>query len=188
MNTMVPSLEPKLRTFPLTPSSSPPPSCDSDDKMSSSHSADSKIEFIDDLATITHKIMNANCLHRDTSNGNGVLALLRDIIWPISQIRMERHRGEVGYNISEGAELGDTQLPFVGDHAPQGAVFSLGNKHYMTYEDLEQDFKNGNLRPAELKRGVIHALNELLEPIRRIYEGSEEWRRVDAQAYPDGAY
>jgi len=37
---------------------------------------------------------------------------------------------------------------------------------YMTYEDLEKDFKNKKLHPADLKKSLANEINTLVKPIR----------------------
>lgn len=42
-----------------------------------------------------------------------------------------------------------------------------GNVNYVTYEQLEQDFVELKLHPADLKHAVAKALNKLIDPVRR---------------------
>lgn len=41
-----------------------------------------------------------------------------------------------------------------------------GPKTYTTYEDLEADFKAGELHPGDLKPSVAAAINDLVQPVR----------------------
>lgn len=42
-----------------------------------------------------------------------------------------------------------------------------GDKEYKSYQELEDDFKNGTLHPADLKPALERYINEILEPVRR---------------------
>ena len=156
--------------------------------MSSSHPAHTKIEFLDPPHIVRSKISSAPCSPTSLPPENGILALLRDVIWPISEQRMERGRGEVGANPEEGRDVGE-QRPFCGDGALEGTLFSVatlhGVGHYNTYPALETDFRNGIIPPDALKSAIIDALNALLAPIRKAYAENEEWQAADKLAYPD---
>lgn len=58
-----------------------------------------------------------------------------------------------------------------------------GDIVYKTYEDMEADFLNLSLHPSDLKSGVEIKLNELLEPIRQIFQQPELVKLI-ADAYP----
>jgi len=45
-----------------------------------------------------------------------------------------------------------------------------GPIEYYSYEELERDYVEGRLHPADLKEGVAEALNQLLKPIREHFE------------------
>lgn len=159
-------------------------------KMSSSKSAETKIEFLDDPDTVRHKISHAACPEREIT-GNGVLGLLRDVLVPISQQRVERLRGETGLNVDEATGFGLNQRPFASANAPPGAIFTAsGNsgkeQHFLSYEAVEEAFLAGQIRPDALKAAVAESFNSLLAPIRAIYSNSEEWQALDKLAYPDG--
>lgn len=92
-------------------------------KMSSSKPAETKIEFLDDPETVRDKIFRAACPARQVT-GNGVLGLLRDILIPISEQRVERLLGKTGLNVHEntGSEL--DQRPFCNLGSPTGTIFT----------------------------------------------------------------
>ncbi|EPS39368.1 hypothetical protein H072_6856 [Dactylellina haptotyla CBS 200.50] len=158
--------------------------------MSSSHTADAKIEFLDDPDTVRRKIEEANCQPKDISSNNGVLGLLLDVILPISQMRVERLAGNIGYNSTEPANLLKPQSPFTSPCAPRGSILTIHNAqnghptHYYTYKQVERHYAVGIITPADLKCVVIKALNELLQPIRDTYANSLEWQSVEQEAYP----
>ncbi|KAI9768622.1 MAG: hypothetical protein M1840_004819 [Geoglossum simile] len=152
-------------------------------KMSSSHPAHTKIGFLDSPATVRDKVSRAPC---DPTPETPILALLRDVLWPMSEQRVERRRGDVGANPEERCV---PQWPFCSEDAPDGTVFSISlpdsRMHYTSYAALEADFFAGVVRPDALKEAVIDAVNGLLAPIRQAYAESEEWRAVEKLAYPD---
>ena len=58
-----------------------------------------------------------------------------------------------------------------------------GDIEYANYEELEAAFENLSLHPSDLKGAVETKLNELLEPIREIFQRPENAKLIDA-AYP----
>ncbi|KAF3912091.1 hypothetical protein ABW21_db0203638 [Orbilia brochopaga] len=164
-------------------------------KMSSSHASDTKIEFLDDRDTVNRKIQAADCPVGDISSANCVLSFLRDVIWPISLLRVERLRGDVGYHKDEGCELQPReQRPLTALDGPVGTVFSIWSTElrqwvfYEDWSDVEEDFKTDTVTPEDLKEAVANWLNLLLLPIREAYRDSAEWQAVEAKAYPGGIY
>ncbi|KAK6343984.1 hypothetical protein TWF696_007635 [Orbilia brochopaga] len=164
-------------------------------KMSSSHAPDTKIEFLDDRETVNRKIQAADCPARDISNANCVLSFLRDVIWPISLLRVERLRGEVGYHKDEGCELQPReQRPLTALNGPTGTVFSIWSTearqwvYYKDWKNLEEDFETGDVTPDDLKEAVGNWLNLILLPIREAFRESEDWQAVEEKAYPGGLY
>ncbi|KAI0072627.1 tyrosine tRNA ligase [Panus rudis PR-1116 ss-1] len=159
-------------------------------KMSSSD-PNSKIDFLDPPATIRKKIKGAFCEEGNTAE-NGVLAFVKAVLIPISQLRIERSQGQTGADSEEGQNATGDQTPFSLEGAPEGTVFSIfrkeeygGSLHYKTYEELEQDFAEKKLHPKDLKTAVADAIVKLLEPIQKAFEENEEWKAVEKLAYPD---
>jgi tyrosyl-tRNA synthetase len=157
-------------------------------KMSSSD-PNSKIDFLDPPEVVKKKIKAAFCEEGNVTD-NGVLAFVQAVLIPISQLRLERLRGELGAEEGEDA-IGD-QRPFVGDGAPEGTVFTIekgpksggGCVHYASFERLEKDFEDRLVHPGDLKATVTTAIVRLLEPIRKAFEENEQWRNVERLAYP----
>ncbi|EKG18664.1 Aminoacyl-tRNA synthetase class Ib [Macrophomina phaseolina MS6] len=167
-------------------------------KMSSSKPAATKIEFLDDPPTVRRKVQHAACPPRQMVE-NGILELLKHVLVPVSELRLERARGQTGLNTEEGAGGGSGSCggrPFVADGAPDGAVFSVARAarqpgmeeehlHFASYAELERAYVSGAIEPAPLKAAVEAAFNDLLAPIRDVYAQSKEWQEVDRAAYPD---
>jgi len=53
-----------------------------------------------------------------------------------------------------------------------------GNVEYYSYEELERDYIEGRLHPADLKRATAEALIEVLEPVRRYFSSNSEAREL----------
>ena len=155
-------------------------------KMSASM-PDSKIDCLDSPEVVKRKIAAVEC-HEGVSQGNGLLALIKLVLVPISQLRIERARGLVGYSLMEGAGELSAQRPFTSDDAPTDAVFTIDKgsfkKHYLSYEEVERDYASMGISPQALKDAVAGAVNQLLARVRALYERSPEWQEVEKLAYP----
>ncbi|KAM7187845.1 tyrosine--tRNA ligase, cytoplasmic [Naviculisporaceae sp. PSN 640] len=159
-------------------------------KMSSSKPAETKIEFLDDPETVHTKVFKAACPEQEVT-GNGVLGLLRDVLFPISQQRAERLLGKTGLYDDENGGDASEQRPFCSPEAPAGTIFTIvtgdvEEKHFATYEAIEAAYVAGQVQPEALKQAVVDSFNVLLAPIRASYAESSEWQEVDRLAYPDG--
>ena len=119
-----------------------------DGKMSSSD-VNSKIDLLDTPKKLTKKINKAYCVEGDINN-NGLLTFAKYVIFPIIVLRKSPH-----WVIPRDEKFG-------------------GKIVYVNYEILEQDFEEKILHPADLKFGIQHFLNQLLEPVRQAFVGEEE--------------
>jgi tyrosyl-tRNA synthetase len=161
-------------------------------KMSSSD-PNSKIDLLDAPAAITKKIKAAFC-EEGNAEDNGVLAFVKAVLIPISQLRRERARMTDDQLAAEGITraAAEAQKPFVSAGAPDDAVFTIvrddkfgGPLHYTDYAALKADFEARKVHPKDLKAAVGQAIQELLAPIRAAYEADEEWQAIERAAYPD---
>lgn len=159
-------------------------------KMSASD-PNSKIDFLDPPAVIRKKIKSAFC-EEGNKNDNGVLAFVNSVLMPISQLRIERLKGQTGADEEEGKDATGDQAPFVLEGAPEGTVFSIyrkeefgGSLHYKNFEEVENDFVEKKLHPKDLKSAVADGIVKLLEPIQKAFEENEEWKSVERLAYVD---
>ncbi len=157
-------------------------------KMSSSD-AGSKIDFLDSAKEIQKKLNAAHCVEGVVED-NGVLAFAKAVLFPIARIRSE--------NVAAGASAAQLLDPahgaaaaLVPEDAPEGTMFSVsrpekygGAMHYASYEQLERDFVEKKIHPADLKKGVADAITTLLAPVRKEFETNEEFRKIEALAYP----
>ena len=156
----------------------------------SSSDPDSKIDFLDTPEAVKRKIKKAFCEEGNVSE-NGLLAFIKAVLIPISELRLERLRGDTGEDEEEGKGSMGSQKPFATDDAPEGTVFTItrekggGPSHYKTYQELEDDFAEKKIHPGDLKANVRDAIISLLEPIRAAFLANEEWQQVEQLAYPN---
>ncbi len=126
-------------------------------KMSSSEEA-SKIDLLDDAKTVVKKMNKAYC-EEGVIEGNGVLAFLQNIIFPILE-----NKGE-SFVIKRDKKYG-------------------GDLTFESYKQVEKEFRNKKLHPADLKAGVAVELNKILDPLRKAFKSSEKMQFTTKLAYP----
>ncbi|KAJ3918268.1 tyrosine tRNA ligase [Lentinula edodes] len=157
-------------------------------KMSSSD-PNSKIDFLDSPEIVKKKIKGAFCEPGNVED-NGLLSFAEAVIFPISQLKIDQAKG-TGVMDEDGKEaLSTDQRSFASDNAPEGTLFTVNTKfdgpmHFSTFEDLRQAFKDEKLHPGDLKPAMVDAINRLLDPIRKAFGESEEFRQTEQLAYPD---
>ncbi len=97
----------------------------------------SNISVIDNADTIKKTISSAYCPARQI-NDNPIIQIAKLVIFPnLKKIKIEREK-----------KFG-------------------GEVVYMSYQDLENDYKNGKLHPADLKTAIANSLEILIAPIRK---------------------
>ena len=145
----------------------------------------SKIDFLDPPEVVRKKIKSAFC--EEGNPDNGVLAFVKAVLIPISQLRFERIQGLDGEEIKQAVA---NQL--ISEEAPEGTLFSVvrpdkfgGSLHYKTHQEIVDDFSKKELHPKDLKGAVAEAIVSLLTPIQDAYKNDPEWQAVAAAAYPD---
>ncbi|KAG6850370.1 hypothetical protein H0H93_014324 [Arthromyces matolae] len=153
-------------------------------KMSSSD-PNSKIDFLDTPEAVRKKIKLAFCEEGNVEE-NGILSFVEAVLIPISELRISRLQGD---NVVE--EVGE-QKPFVSAGAPEGTVYSVerdekhgGSLHYKSFAEMKADFASKVLHPKDLKTSVAASINSILDPIRAAFAADDEWKRIEALAYPD---
>lgn len=145
----------------------------------SSSDPNSKIDFLDSREAVKKKINAAYCEAGVVEN-SGLLAFIKSVVLPIVQLRqdwLQEHPNE------------DFGLKFTNEDAPPGTLLSITRKfgdnlHYADYDSIEKDFASQQLHPGDLKGFVSGAIWALLEPIQKQFNESEEWRLIEAAAYP----
>eukprot|EP00483_Globobulimina_turgida_P000587 UN00587 len=56
-----------------------------------------------------------------------------------------------------------------------------GSKIYQSYNELEKDYANLNLHPADLKPALAKAINEMIEPVRQHFKNNENAKKLLAR-------
>jgi tyrosyl-tRNA synthetase len=124
-------------------------------KMSASD-ADSGIWLTDDRETVREKVDDAYCPAGEVED-NGVLEYLEYLVFPT---------------------LSADDEPFVVERPDEYG----GNVVYESYDELESDFVEGELHPADLKPSAGAAIADLVAPVReRLLERED----LLAEAYPE---
>ena len=125
-------------------------------KMSASEKG-SKIDLLDDEETIKEKMKAAYCPAGEKEN-NGVLEHLKYLVFPVL------HSNDRKFIIERPEKWG-------------------GDLVYKTYQEVENDYLSDELHPLDLKMAVADELIDILEPIRKRFEGKEN---LIKKAYPEG--
>ena len=53
-----------------------------------------------------------------------------------------------------------------------------GNVTFISYDELENAFVDGNVHPADLKTATARAINELLIPVRDYFENNAKAKKL----------
>lgn len=123
-------------------------------KMSSSDE-DSKIDLIDSASDVKRKLKKAFCEPGNVAD-NGILAFTKHVLFPALKLQEFR----VCRSEANGGDL----------------VFG-------SYEALETCFGEEKLHPGDLKGTVEKYLNQLLDPVRKVF-ADPELKALAAKAYP----
>ena len=62
--------------------------------------------------------------------------------------------------------------------SPPDATFTAGTKTFTDFASVREEFVTGKLTEEDLKRGLIQALNELLEPVRSHFTNDERAKEL----------
>lgn len=116
------------------------------DKMSASN-INSKISLLDTKNQIKSKINKAYCLPGDIED-NCLLEMLEHIVFPILKLK-----GDI-FTVNRKEQYG-------------------GKLTYDNIDDVKNDFKDEKLHPGDFKIGVFECLNNLIEPIRKVFDEPE---------------
>jgi tyrosyl-tRNA synthetase len=53
-----------------------------------------------------------------------------------------------------------------------------GDVEYKSYKDLEKDYKEGKLNPADLKPAVAKYINKFIDPVRKHFETNKKAKEL----------
>lgn len=124
-------------------------------KMSSSEE-DSKIDLLDNPASVKKKLKKAFCEPGNIID-NGVLSFTKHVIFPLIK------PGDK-FKVSRAAENG-------------------GTVEYSNFEDVEAAFAKQEIHPGDLKASVEQEINRLLAPIQDIFK-EVKLQELTKKAYP----
>lgn len=129
-------------------------------KMSSSDPK-SKVDLLDDPATIHKKIAKAYCAPREVE-GNGILAFIQHVLLPYSQLRSPD-----GKAAAVSVLLKDQTEPTV----------------FRSFDEIREAYAADRLTPQLAKQVVEEGLVKLNTSIRHDFDADEEWQRIADAAY-----
>ena len=124
------------------------------EKMSASKE-ESKIDLLDSDEAVKSKLQKAFC-PAGIVEANGVLAFLKHVVMVIKQ---------------------DTNKTFV---VKRPEKFG-GDKSYLSYDEIEEDFMNKKLHPEDLKKAVAEEIISLLKPVKK---DLDKKLKIAKEAYP----
>jgi tyrosyl-tRNA synthetase len=124
-------------------------------KMSASDAA-SKVNLTDSPEAVEEKINDAYCPMGEVED-NGVLEYLEYLVFPVLDERDE------DFVVERPEEYG-------------------GDLVYERYEQVETDFVDEDLHPADLKGAAASAISEVIDPVRERLSDQQE---LLADAYPE---
>lgn len=130
-------------------------------KMSASD-PNSKIDIIEDPKVVKKKVASAFCAPGDIDNG--LIAFLENVAQPIQELK-DGKQGAFKFYIDRPEKYG-------------------GPINYDSLQTLKDDFAAGKLSPVDLKTGVSDKINELLAPIKTMYEEDKAFQEAAANGYP----
>lgn len=133
-------------------------------KMSASD-PNSKIDIIEDPKVVKKKIGSAFCAPGDVDNG--LIAFLENVVQPIQELKQEKD-GVFDFFVDRPEKYG-------------------GPIQYSSLAMLKEDFAAEKLSPVDLKAGVSDKINELLAPLREMYEADKTFQEAAANGYPVAA-
>lgn len=138
------------------------------EKMSKSD-PDSAVFMEDTREDVERKIMNAYCpMEEETKEEEEVKATVDSIDAGMEKMHLKDDK------------LKNPCLDYI-EHiifSPPGATFTVGDTTYSQFEEVKEKFLAKEISEEELKRGLVAALNELLEPVRDHFTNNEEAKNL----------
>ena len=142
--------------------------------------------FLDDAETVKNKVLSAPWRDLDTAT-NSVLSLLKHVLIPIAQLRLEQQNTVNGIKIDANGHNNDDTVMCTS--AAKGAVFATEidgiRRTFSSYSDVEQSLIDGSIQPDDIKTAVAKGVDDLLDHVRKMYKENSEWQAVDSLAYPE---
>jgi tyrosyl-tRNA synthetase len=124
------------------------------EKMSASKE-ESKIDLLDSDEAVRSKLQKAFC-PAGIVEANGVLAFLKHVVMIISEDKKQ------AFVVKRPEKFG-------------------GDKNYLSYTEIENDFVNKKLHPEDLKKAVAEEIISLLKPVKK---DMDKKLKIAKEAYP----
>lgn len=138
------------------------------EKMSKSD-PDSAVFMEDAAEDVERKILNAYCPTKGDANSE-------------SATGNEADTGDAGKESMhlKNDEIKNPCLDYIDNiiFSPPGATFTAGGTTYTEFSTVRTKFLNGEISEENLKRGLIDALNVLLEPVRKHFTIDENAKNL----------
>ena len=141
--------------------------------------------FLDDGDAVRGKVLEAPWHGLDTTK-NGVLSLLKNVLFPAVQLQLEQQKALDGIEVNGvGSTKSDT---LAGSPAVKGVAFVVEEdgkcRAFSSYNDLAQSLADGIIKPNAIKVAVAKGIDDLLDYVRKMYNNDAEWQAIDKLAYP----
>lgn len=143
-------------------------------KMSSSI-PDSKIGLLEDSASVHGRLQEAHCVD-GVIDGNGVLPILKEIIFPLASLRQELLPQAPPSDNTHARALFSIPLTGTADGPAQS---------FSSYADLEHAFVTGDVSGNCLKSATAEFIDAFLAPVRLARTMDQEWQHQEALAYAE---
>ena len=141
--------------------------------------------FLDDGDAVRGKVLEAPWHGLDTTK-NGVLSLLKNVLFPAVQLQLEQQKALDGREVNGVDSTKNNTLTC--SPAVKGAAFVVEEdgkyRAFSSYNDLAQSLADGSISPDAIKMAVAKGIDDLLDHVRKMYKDDLEWQAIDKSAYP----
>ena len=141
--------------------------------------------FLDDGNAIRGKVLEAPWHGLDTTK-NGVLSLLKNVLFPAVQLQLEQQKALNGSEVNGVSSTESNTL--TGSSAVNSAAFVVEEdgkcRAFSSYNDLAQSLADGSIKSDTIKMAVAKGIDDLLDHVRKMYKDDLEWQAIDKSAYP----
>jgi tyrosyl-tRNA synthetase len=72
-------------------------------------------------------------------------------------------------------------IPWFNEFKVERAESNGGEKTFLYFEPLEEDYKSGKLHPADLKRAIAKSINKILQPVRDHFKNDPNARDLQME-------
>ena len=141
--------------------------------------------FLDDGDAVRGKVLEAPW-HGLDATSNGVLSLLKNVLFPVVQLQLEQQKVLNGSKVNGVGPAKSYAL--MGSSAVKSGAFNVEVDGkccaFSSYNDLAQSLADGDIKPDAIKVAVAKGIDDLLDHVRKMYNNDPEWQAIDKSAYP----